>query len=115
MAQAWQTAHEDPSYLSRGGRLTQIHEWANQNPANLNNLEQRFLVASQEMATQEELEREVQQQRELDQTKRLVDAQAQQVKVTRRALAIISLLFVVAIGIAIFAFAQTNLPSDKPG
>src|SRR4029079_1472850 len=44
-AAEWAT-HNDPSFLYRGARLTQIEEWAQTHAANLNPQEQAFLSAS---------------------------------------------------------------------
>ena len=74
-AQAWEALGRDPGELYRGARLSQITEWAETNPNELNALEREFLEASQAEARREEAEREAQHQRELEAAQKLADAE----------------------------------------
>jgi WD40 repeat protein/transcriptional regulator with XRE-family HTH domain len=65
-AQEWDITGRDPSGLYRGARLAQSLEWANAHAQDLNQLEHAFIEASQSFAEKEAIEREAQQQRELE-------------------------------------------------
>jgi WD40 repeat protein len=76
-AQAWREMEDDPGELYRGARLEQAEEWADQHGAELNDLEQEFLWASQAARQQEIDAIQAQQRRELEQAQRLADEQSQ--------------------------------------
>lgn len=60
--QEWQNANHDTSYLLRGSHLTEFVEWSKTTRVNLNDLEQRYLLASNnETLRERELEEKRQQ------------------------------------------------------
>jgi hypothetical protein len=62
----WQRLGRDTSELYCGARLAAADVWADEHVGALNPLEQEFLAASRELASRQEVEREVHQRRELD-------------------------------------------------
>ncbi|MBE7554799.1 MAG: hypothetical protein HS126_27420 [Anaerolineales bacterium] len=67
-AQEWQRMDRDPGVLYRGAKLAQASEWAEQQPGELNALEQQFLTASKQAEENERL-------RELEQARALAEAE----------------------------------------
>lgn len=65
-AEAWERRKRDPGDLYRGTRLKQATVWAKKHSNALSGLEMAFLEASNELTRQEEIEREVYRQRELE-------------------------------------------------
>jgi WD40 repeat protein len=103
-AQEWGNTDRDPSGLYRGARLAQALEWAESHVEELNLLENAFLEASHELAEKEIKEREAQRQRELDAAKKIADEQARAAKLQRSRALWLTGAFVIAIGLAVFAF-----------
>ena len=112
-AQAWQANGEDASYLYRGGRLAQAQEWAVQSEVQLNELEQRFLSASQTVIEQEVADREAQRQRELEAAQHLAAVETRRSKTTRRAFIGVSVFLVLAVAAAIYGFVQRNTALEQ--
>jgi WD40 repeat protein len=112
-AAEWERYSQDESYLYRGARLAEAEEWAEAHRNDLNLLEHQFLQASMALRDQELLAAEAQRQRELEQAQALAEAEHQraetQARATRRlrrfALAL-AIVFLVAVGAAIFAWIQ---------
>ncbi len=105
-AQAWQKSNRDEGELYRGARLAQVLEWAKGRTAELNPLEQEFIDASKDLQAREEAEREAQRQRELVTAQKLAEAERRRANVLRGAAIGSTLLLVVMIGLALFAFSQ---------
>lgn len=105
-AQAWQKLNREPGELYRGVRLAQALEWAKTNVGEMNPLEREFLDASKELAALEEAEREAQRQRELIAAQKLAEAERRRAMILRWVAIGSSLLLVVMIGLALFAFSQ---------
>ena len=105
-AREWERLGYDAGALYRGVRLAQAREWAADHPADLNDLEQRFLQASHLAAAAAEQEREAIHQRELAQARALAEAQQQRMheqavagqRLRRRAL-----YLSIAVGLALVA------------
>lgn len=76
-AQAWVEGSRDPGDLYRGGRLSQLKEWAETHLSELNMLEREFLHASIAQEYEEAKAKEVQQQREMDTLRKLADSEKQ--------------------------------------
>ena len=93
-AQAWITLDRDADALYRGARLAQAVEWAADHGDRLNELETEFLQASRSVA-------EAERQHAIDQAQREGRS-----RLIRRALAVVTVAFLVAVlfgGIAFFA------------
>ena len=114
-AQEWDDHKREESYLYRGSQLGQIQEWLAQARPNLHPLEADFVAAS--VARQERVaaEREAQQQRELETAQRLAEeatareqAEHQRSQATRRALLVVIVFLIVAMGAAVYGFVQRN-------
>jgi WD40 repeat protein len=73
--QEWQAMGEDPACLYRGVRLSQALEWTTAHPENINQTERLFLSASQTLTEKEAIEREAQQQRELEAARYLAETE----------------------------------------
>jgi hypothetical protein len=70
-AQEWEREGQDESFLYRGARLTVALEWRIRNESKLNDLERKFLAASEARKVRAREEREVIQQRELEAAQKL--------------------------------------------
>jgi WD40 repeat protein/transcriptional regulator with XRE-family HTH domain len=75
-AQEWDTSDRDAEMLYRGARLAQTVEWALTHPDDVNLLEQEFLEASTALFERENVEREAQQQRELETAQKLAETES---------------------------------------
>jgi WD40 repeat protein/DNA-binding SARP family transcriptional activator len=76
-AQEWELLERSPDILYRGARLAQAREWALPHGANMNELEREFLNASIRLTEREAAEREAQYQRELENARKLAEAERQ--------------------------------------
>ncbi len=112
-AQSWQKLNREPGELYRGARLAQALEWAKTNAGEMNPLERDFLNASKEMREREEAERDAQRQRELIAAQKLAEAERRRVSILRWVAIGASVLLVVMIGLALFAFSQRDLAEDE--
>jgi WD40 repeat protein/DNA-binding XRE family transcriptional regulator len=74
-AQEWEMLGRDPGVLYRGARLAQAFEWAEAHRDDVNELERNFLEASQTMVEKENIDREVQRQRELETAHKLAETE----------------------------------------
>ncbi|HEX6384711.1 MAG TPA: hypothetical protein VF177_08585, partial [Anaerolineae bacterium] len=115
-AQAWEALNRDPGELYRGARLATASEWAAGHAEELNLLEREFLEASQELARRLEEEREAQRQRELVQAQELAAAERHRAEVqakARRRLTILAgvlmVLLLLATAATLFAFSQQRI------
>jgi WD40 repeat protein/basic membrane lipoprotein Med (substrate-binding protein (PBP1-ABC) superfamily)/DNA-binding SARP family transcriptional activator len=114
-ARIWNELDRDPGELYRGARLTQAVELSSKHPSILNPLEQEFLQASIDAEQQLAVEKELQQQRELDAARHLADLEkrrAEEQSRSNRRLWIfsigISFLFTVTLIAAWIAVDQRN-------
>ena len=105
-AQEWERLGRDPGSLYRGTRLGQALEWAASKPIEMNLQEWSFLEASKKLTEQEEADREVQRQRELVAAQKLAEAERRRATILRWVAIGSSVLLVVMIGLAVFAFSQ---------
>lgn len=105
-AQAWRKLDHDEGELYRGARLAQALEWAKTREEDLNLLEREFLDASKQRVEREEEEREAQRQREVTGARKLAEAERRRANILRRTITGATVLLVVTIGLAIFAFSQ---------
>ncbi len=76
-AQEWDRLDRDRDLLYRGVRLAQATEWANSHTGELNDLEQTYLAAAQQLAQQEEAEREAQRLQQLEAAQKLAQSERQ--------------------------------------
>lgn len=121
----WELLERDPGGLYRGARLVQALEWRAMNPDRINESERGFLDASVADAERAEQAREAVRQRELEQARKVADAERQRAeaeqfraeeaaasnrKLRRRAfiLAAAVVLTLLAAGAAAFFLAQSN-------
>jgi WD40 repeat protein len=101
----WQQAGHDASYLLRGSHLVQLTEWAKTTRINLNDLEQRYLLASNnEMLHEQEIETK-RQQHELQ-----LEQQSRQR--LRYLVYVLAGAAVVALMLTGFAFRQMTVAQD---
>ncbi|MDF1512348.1 MAG: BTAD domain-containing putative transcriptional regulator [Anaerolineae bacterium] len=107
-SQAWDDLGRDPGELYRGARLAQAEEWAADYTGTLNTLEQAFLEASRNKATQEAAEREAQRQRELLAAQALADAERKRAVERGRMLRWIGLAAVLLLVAAVVAVILGN-------
>jgi WD40 repeat protein/class 3 adenylate cyclase len=110
-AQEWERLSREPGELYRGARLAAAGEWAEANREALNPLEREFLDASQELAEQEEAEREAQRQRELEAARQLAEERSQAAARLRRRALLLAGAMVVSVVLAIaavIAFRQAD-------
>ncbi|MEM7347267.1 MAG: hypothetical protein AAF485_23760, partial [Chloroflexota bacterium] len=112
-ANEWHQDKRDDSYLYRGARLAEAEEWSVNHKDNFNPVEQAFLEASITARDQEIRAAEAQRQRELDQAQALTESVTQraneQSKAARRfrfLAAILGVVFLIAVGLAVFAQQQ---------
>jgi hypothetical protein len=120
-AQEWQAnGGGDPNDLYRGNRLHQAQEWAAAHPADLNEVEQVFLQASQaeaaaQLAREAALaaEREADRRREVEQARTLADAQQRRARTFRWAAIITGVLLVLALAAAWRAVDQQGVAQDN--
>ncbi|MGQ0600513.1 MAG: nSTAND1 domain-containing NTPase [Anaerolineales bacterium] len=75
-AREWESMVRAPEVLLRGIKLLEAREWAEENAAEMNQMEADFLAASREDAEREAHEQETQRQRELEQAKRIAEEQS---------------------------------------
>jgi WD40 repeat protein/transcriptional regulator with XRE-family HTH domain len=105
-AREWERLGYDEGALYRGVRLAQAQEWAGEHPADLNDLERRFVQASQHAAMDAARQAELTRQRELAQAQALAQEQQrridEQTKASRR-LRRRALYLSIAVGLALFA------------
>ena len=94
-ARAWDEAGRDPAALLRGGQLTLATDWAADpvNATSLTSLTQEFLAAA---STAEKQHR---------------DAERQHTRLLRRLVAVLTVLVVVTVGLAGYAFSQREAAS----
>ncbi|MBI4786523.1 MAG: hypothetical protein HY782_05710 [Chloroflexi bacterium] len=105
-AQAWEKMNRDAGELYRGARLAQMLEWAKTHGDELNPPEREFLDASKQRLERDEAEREAARQRELVAAQKLAHAEKRRANILRWVAIGSSLLLVVMIGLAVFAFSQ---------
>jgi WD40 repeat protein/transcriptional regulator with XRE-family HTH domain len=74
-AHEWEARGYDAAELYRGARLAQMREWTSSNEEGLNASERGFITASIEHEKHEKLEREAQQQRELEAAQKLAETE----------------------------------------
>lgn len=118
VAHEWSLLERDPDLLYRGARVIQAQEYSTAHPERINELERSFLDASIADAERAEREKEMTRRRELDQARRVADAErlraeaqiASNLKLRRRAfiLAAVVVLALVAAGAALFFLTQSN-------
>lgn len=104
-AESWERRKRDPSELYRGARLAQANAWIGAHPNTLSGLEDAFVMASIELARQEEAEREAQRQRELEAAKALAETQQQAANQLRKRALYLTGAFILALimfGLALF-------------
>ena len=111
-AREWERLGREPGSLYRGTRLGQALEWAEQARRELNLQEWSFLEASKKLAEQEEAEREAQRQRELIAAQKLAEAERRRATILRGVAIGASVLLVVMIGLALFAFSQRTVAEN---
>ena len=110
-AHDWEARQRDFSELYRGARLAQAREWASANEERLNAPERAFLTTSIEQEERDAMEREAQQQRELEAAKKLAETQSRAAKQLRRRAIFLAGAFGLAImlaGIALFFSNQSR-------
>ena len=74
-AQEWDAMGRDPEVLYRGARLAQAVEWADSHPGEVNMLEHAFLETSKALLEKDNIEREMQRQRELETVRQLAETE----------------------------------------
>jgi WD40 repeat protein/transcriptional regulator with XRE-family HTH domain len=74
-AHEWERRGRDSTELYRGARLAQVREWTSTHRERLNALEEAFLAASIDQESRAALEREAQNQRELETARQLAQAE----------------------------------------
>jgi WD40 repeat protein/DNA-binding SARP family transcriptional activator len=74
-AQEWDALDRDPGALYRGSRLAQALEWADAHPDELNVRDREFLIVSRARAEDEAADAAARQQRELEASYRLAEAE----------------------------------------
>jgi WD40 repeat protein len=92
IAQEWERAGRDPSYLANGAQLDQFQAWAGQTSILLNTREQAFLQAS----TQKEADREAREQAQAAREKALEDRSR---RFLRALVAVLALALLGALGL----------------
>jgi WD40 repeat protein len=101
----WQQAGHDASYLLRGSHLVQLTDWAKTTRINLNDLEQRYLLASNnEMLHEEEIEAKRQQHE--------VELEEQSHQRLRYLVYVMAGAAVLALILTAFAFRQMTVAQD---
>jgi WD40 repeat protein/class 3 adenylate cyclase len=104
----WARLERDPGELYRGARLAMAGEWAQAYGEEMNPLEREFLAASQEWAQRQEAEREAQRQRELEAERQRAEEQARNTRRLLWLVAALAVVFVLAVGAAIYAWMQAD-------
>lgn len=111
----WDSLGRDPGELYRGARLAQVVEWAGNHPDRLNTLEREFLQAGRVEEERLQLEKDQQQQREIETARQLAASEkkrAEQQLTSNRRLrlftAVITLVFLVTLAAAWVAVEQRN-------
>lgn len=112
-ALSWEELDCEPGELYRGARLAQAIEWHTGHPDVLNELEAGFLAASQAQSEQEDIEREVARQREIETAQRFAESekrraeeQARTAQRFRWLAAVLAVLLLAAVALANFALQQ---------
>ncbi len=105
-AEEWEAAGKEPSYLMQGTRLQQFQEWSESTTLQLNRTELDFLAAS--LAGREE-------RRALERARQAREAalERQKARNLRIAAAVFALAAVVAVGLSLFAFDQSNRATEQ--
>jgi WD40 repeat protein/basic membrane lipoprotein Med (substrate-binding protein (PBP1-ABC) superfamily)/DNA-binding SARP family transcriptional activator len=109
-ARGWEALERDPGELYRGVRLKQALEWASEHESRLNPLEREYLEAARAMEEAAELERQTQQEREIEAAQRLAEVEQQRARIAAQLnrrlrglayfLAVILILTIAAAGLA---------------
>jgi WD40 repeat protein/class 3 adenylate cyclase len=102
----WERLEREPGELYRGARLAMAGEWAEAHGDEMNPLEREFLAASQELAQRREAEREARRQRELEAERKRAEEQARNTRRLLWLVAALAVVFLLAVGAAIFARGQ---------
>lgn len=102
-AQEWVEREQAEDSLFRGARLLETEEWAEANPAEINELEAAFLAAGVEARDRAAAEQEAQRQRELAQAQALAHMEAQAAANLRRRNNILLMVGIVALLLAVAA------------
>ncbi|MCL4300756.1 MAG: hypothetical protein KJ077_33780 [Anaerolineae bacterium] len=103
-AQEWQRMQRDPGVLYRGAKLAQAGEWAEQQPGELNALEQQFLTASKQAEENERL-RELEGVRALAEAeRRRAEAEQQRAEEQKQAAAKLKKRALIATAVGVVAF-----------
>ena len=100
-AEEWEAAGKERSYLMQGTRLQQFQEWSQTTTLQLNKTELDFLNASLEAREERRAIERARQERE-------AALERQKARNLRIAVAIFAVAAVVAVGLSIFAFDQSN-------
>ncbi|MCA9983342.1 MAG: hypothetical protein KDE59_03570, partial [Anaerolineales bacterium] len=109
----WQRSQRDPGALLRGVLLQQAQEWSGSENAVLSSQEATFIRASVEASEQSQQAEEAARQRELEQAQKLSESRRRQIVFVRWAAVALSILLLVAVGAAIFAFGQQRQASQN--
>jgi len=125
-AQKWKRLGYDDGALYRGARLAQAQEWASSDhPANLNDLERRFMQASQHAAMDATHQKEVPPHGELEQVRALahnqqhrINAQTHTIQRLRRRILYLSiavgLIVVAALIAAVLGILTNTFAAEAP-
>ena len=100
-AEEWEAAGKEPSYLMQGTRLQQFQEWSEETTLQLNVTEKDFLKESLKAREERRAIERARQERE-------AALERQKARNLRIAVAIFAVAAVVAVGLSIFAFDQSN-------
>ena len=100
-AEEWEAAGKEPSYLMQGTRLQQFQEWSAATTLQLNVTEKDFLKESLKAREERRAIERARQERE-------AALERQKARNLRIAVAIFAVAAVVAVGLSIFAFDQSN-------
>jgi WD40 repeat protein len=107
-ADGWERHGRDTGELYRGARLAGAIAWAETHSNALSGLEESFLEASQELARQEEAEREAHRQRELEAARALAETQQQAAIQLRKRAYYLTGAFILALIMFSLALFQGN-------
>jgi len=113
--QLWEDNGRDDGALLHGALLVEAEQWTQEQPEDLNQNEQTYITQSLVLQRREQMAREAQQRRELEQVQALAQSETRRVRNLRIGLGVAVLFLLVALGAAWIAIQQTNLAEQRLG
>lgn len=104
----WQDTNQEPEALLRGTQLTIAADWLSRRADNLAAAEHQFILRSQAYHQQQEAKEQARLREALENAQRAAASERRRQQVLRRAVVLVSLLAILAIGLALLANQNAN-------